>query len=36
VDIGPHFHIKIYFGISDKVHAILSPAKEHVNTVLGA
>jgi hypothetical protein len=36
VDIGPHFHIEICFGISDEVHAMLSPAEEHVNAVLGA
>jgi hypothetical protein len=36
VNIGPHFHIEICFGISDEVHAMLSPAEEHVNAVLGA
>jgi hypothetical protein len=35
VDIGLYFHIEIYFGISDEVYTMLSPAEEHVNAVLG-
>jgi hypothetical protein len=36
MDISPHWNIQISFSISNKIHAVLGSAEEHVDAVLSA